>query len=63
MGVWEADSEKDSKEDGMRKYGAIGQSSREEVRWKKQVEKTERERERTRRKQILTRRDNLQHLE
>lgn len=39
MGVWEADSEKDSKEDGMRKYGAIGQSSREEVRWKKQVEK------------------------
>lgn len=43
MGVWEADSEKDSKEDGMRKYGAIGQSSREEVRWKKQVEKRERE--------------------
>lgn len=34
-----ADSEKDSREDGMRKYGAIDYSSREEVRWKTQVGK------------------------
>lgn len=47
---WNADSEKDSREDDMRKYGAIDQRSREEVRWKKQVEKEGRERESERNK-------------
>lgn len=47
---WGADSEKDSTEDGMRKYGAIDQCSREEVRWKRQVVKRGRERESERNK-------------